>query len=42
MPLNGEVYSVTFTRTSVRLSSYLDDALPGTIEAWADGVTTLA
>jgi hypothetical protein len=39
---DGEVYFVTLTRTSVRLSSYEDDALLGTIEAWADGVTALA
>jgi hypothetical protein len=38
---NGEVYSVAFTRTSVRVSSYEDDALLATIEAWADGVTAL-
>lgn len=30
------------TRTSVHLSSYPDDALLGTIEAWADGVPALA
>jgi len=38
---NGEVYSVAFTRTSVRVSSYEDDAILAAIEAWADGVTPL-
>jgi hypothetical protein len=39
---NGEVYSVAFTRTSVRVSSYEDDAVLATIETWADGVPALA
>lgn len=38
---NGEVYSVAFTRTSVRVSSYEDDSVLATIETWADGVTAL-
>ncbi|MDD4255929.1 MAG: hypothetical protein PHP59_11210, partial [Methanofollis sp.] len=39
---NGEVYAVAFTRTSVRVSSYEDDGILATIEAWADGVAALA
>jgi len=39
---NGEVYSVAFTRTSVRVSSYRDDVVLAVIEAWADGVPALA
>jgi hypothetical protein len=38
----GEVYFVAFTRTSVRISSYEDDAIRDAIETWADGVTALA
>ncbi|WP_298669305.1 hypothetical protein [uncultured Methanofollis sp.] len=38
---NGEVYSVAFTRTSVRVSSYEDDNVLAAIETWADGVTAL-
>ncbi|QSZ67007.1 hypothetical protein RJ40_05615 [Methanofollis aquaemaris] len=39
---NGEVYFVVFTRTSVRISSYEDDAIRDAIETWADGVAALA
>ncbi|QYZ78636.1 hypothetical protein E2N92_03950 [Methanofollis formosanus] len=39
---NGEVYFVAFTRTSVRISSYEDDAISDAIETWADGVAALA
>jgi hypothetical protein len=38
----GEVYSVAFTRTSVRVSGYEDDAVLAVIEAWTDGVPALA
>ena len=38
---NGEVYSVAFTRTSVRVSSYEDDAVLATVETWADSVPAL-
>jgi hypothetical protein len=39
---DSEVYSVAFTRTSVRVSSYEDDNVLATIETWADGVAALA
>jgi len=39
---SGETYSVTFTRTQVRVSSYSDDAILAVIEAWADTVPALA
>ncbi|MBP2146257.1 hypothetical protein J2129_001711 [Methanofollis sp. W23] len=39
---NGEVYFVAFSRTSVRISSYEDDAISDAIETWADGVAALA
>ncbi|WP_067051111.1 hypothetical protein [Methanofollis ethanolicus] len=39
---DGEVYSVTLTRTSVRISSYEDDAVLAAVETWADGVPALA
>ncbi|QYZ78970.1 hypothetical protein E2N92_05785 [Methanofollis formosanus] len=38
----GEVYFVAFTRTSVRISSYENDAIRDAIETWADGVAALA
>jgi hypothetical protein len=38
---NGELFYVSFTRKSVRVSSYEDDTLLSTIETWADGVTAL-
>lgn len=38
---DGELYYVSFTRKSVRVSSYEDDTLLATIEAWADGVPAL-
>ena len=38
---NGEIFSVSFTRTSVRVSAYEDDSILATIETWADGVTVL-
>jgi hypothetical protein len=39
---DGEVYSVAFTRTSVRVSSYGDDVVLAVVETWADGVPALA
>jgi hypothetical protein len=39
---NGEVYSVAFTRTSVRVSAYENDSALAAIEAWADCVPALA
>ncbi|WP_342675921.1 hypothetical protein [Methanofollis sp. UBA420] len=38
---NGEVFSVAFTRTSVRVSAYEDDALLAAVETWADGMPAL-
>ena len=34
---SGEVYYVTLSRSKVRISSYADDAIRATVEAWADG-----
>ncbi|WFN34952.1 hypothetical protein L1S32_02195 [Methanogenium sp. S4BF] len=34
---SGETYFVTLSRTRVRISSYADDAIRATVEAWADG-----
>lgn len=39
---SGETYTVTFTRTEVRVSSYSDDAILAVVEAWADTVPALA
>ncbi len=38
---SGDDYYVTFTRTSVRISSYQDDAIRTAVEAWADAVPAL-
>jgi len=38
---NGEMFYVSFTRKSVRLTSYEDDAILTTIETWADEVMAL-
>jgi len=38
---NGETYYVTFGRESVRITSYEDDAVLATVEAWADEVAAL-
>jgi len=35
------MFYVSFTRKSVRLTSYEDDAILTTVETWADGVTAL-
>jgi len=37
----GDDYYVTFTRTSVRISSYQDDAIRTAVETWADAVPAL-
>ena len=39
---SGDDYYVTFTRTTVRLSSYQDDAIRTAVETWADDVGALA
>lgn len=39
---NGEVYTVTFARDRVRLTSYSDDAIRVKVEAWADTKPALA
>ncbi|PKL60999.1 MAG: hypothetical protein CVV31_13780 [Methanomicrobiales archaeon HGW-Methanomicrobiales-2] len=38
---SGDDYYVTFTRTTVRLSSYQDEAIRTKVETWADGVASL-
>lgn len=38
---NGELYSVTFKRDSVSLSSYEADAIKTSLESWADTVAIL-
>jgi len=39
---SGDDYYVTFTRKTVRLSSYQDDAIKAAVETWADAVGALA
>jgi len=39
---NGEIYIVTFSRESVSLTSYSDDAIRTKLETWADTVAALA
>jgi hypothetical protein len=39
---NGELYSVTFKRDSVTISSYENDAIRTGLETWADTVAILA
>ena len=38
----GDDYYDTFTRRTVRISSYQDDAIKTAVETWADGVPALA
>ena len=38
---SGDDYYVTFTRKTVRISSYQDDAIKTTVETWADAVPAL-
>jgi len=42
VPRSGDDYYVTFTRRTVRVSSYQDDAIKGKVEAWANTVPALA
>ncbi|WP_363318468.1 hypothetical protein [Methanoregula sp.] len=39
---NGEIYMVTFGRTSISLTSYSDDGIRTKVETWADTVAALA
>jgi len=39
---SGEIYYVTFSRDTVRITSYEDDAIRTTVETWADTVPALA
>ena len=39
---SGDDYYLTFTRKTVRLSSYQDDAIRTAVETWADAVGALA
>ncbi len=39
---SGDDYYVTFTRRTVRLSSFQDDAIKAAVETWADEVPELA
>ncbi len=38
---SGETYFVTLSRSKVRISSYADDAIRATVEAWADSMPEL-
>jgi len=38
---SGDDYYVTFTRKTVRISSYQDDAIRDAVETWADTVASL-
>jgi hypothetical protein len=38
---DGDLYNVTFTRDSVRIASYMNDAVLTAIETWADGISAL-
>ena len=38
----GDDYYVTFTRRTIRVSSYQDDAIRDAVETWADAVPALA
>ena len=38
---SGDDSNVTFTRKTVRLSSYQDDAIKDAVETWADAVPEL-
>ncbi|WP_292490804.1 hypothetical protein [Methanoculleus sp. 10] len=39
---SGDDYYVTFTRKTVRISSYQDDAIRDAVETWADAAPALA
>ncbi|MEN6610269.1 MAG: hypothetical protein ABFC24_05455 [Methanoregulaceae archaeon] len=38
---NGELYNVVFSRDTVRLNSYSDDAIKTKVETWADSIAAL-
>ncbi len=38
---NGELYTLTISRTAVSISSFSDDAIKARVETWADSQTTL-
>lgn len=39
---DGELYSVTFQRDKIRISSYESDVIRTDLDTWADGITALA
>jgi hypothetical protein len=39
---NGEIYFVTFTRKTIVITSFADDAIQGRVATWADRVPALA
>ncbi|MEN6519032.1 MAG: hypothetical protein ABFC38_12780 [Methanospirillum sp.] len=39
---NGEIFTLSLSRTRLTLSSYEDDAIRSTVENWADAVPALA
>ena len=39
---NSEIYYVTFSRDTVRITSYQNDSIRTTVETWADSVPALA
>ena len=39
---SGDDFYVTFTRKTVRISSYQDDAIRTAVDTWADGIGALA
>jgi hypothetical protein len=39
---NGEIYTVTFSRDQISITSYEDDAIRTNVETWADTVAALA
>ena len=38
---SGDIFNVAFTRKSVRVTSYNDDAVLAALETWADGISAL-
>ena len=38
---SSDIFNVTFTRKTVRLTSYNDDAILNALETWADGIASL-
>jgi hypothetical protein len=39
---NGELFNVSFKRSSLTISSYTDDVIATDLDTWADGITALA